>query len=120
MSLLGQPRRMNRSAANLTRKPAYTMALEDAIDPCVRNLDVMIAGEVPDDPHRPQMIAPPAGGAPGRQRPLAFGLGVTLALLSSGSVQGLRAFDIPRTSDRSWRGQPQSNGMFATFRFVFA
>jgi hypothetical protein len=35
---------MYRSAANLARKPAYTMALEDAIDPCVRNLDVMITG----------------------------------------------------------------------------
>ena len=35
------------------------MALEDAINPCVRNLDVMITGEVPDDPHRPQMIGPP-------------------------------------------------------------
>ena len=50
------PRRMHRSAANLARKSAYAMALEDAINPCVRNLDVMITGEVPDDPHRPQMI----------------------------------------------------------------
>ena len=101
----------HRSAANLARKSAYAMALEDAINPCVRNLDVMITGEVPDDPHRAQMIGPPQVRHlvdNGRRR---F-VGVTLALSSSGSVQGRRAFDIPGASDRSYTAQPQSNGMF--------
>ena len=80
------PRRMRR-CGQPCRKSAYAMALEDAINPCVRNLDVMITGEVPDDPHRPQMIGPPQVERLGDKRPPAFGSGVTLALSSSEGVE---------------------------------
>ena len=36
---------------------AYSIAFEDTINTCARYLDVMIAGEIPDDANRPEMLS---------------------------------------------------------------
>jgi len=43
--------------ARAARKLIQAMPFEDVID--VEDFDVVIAGQIPDDPDRPQMIDPP-------------------------------------------------------------
>lgn len=39
-------------------QPIEAIALEDAVDPCIRDFDAVVPFQVPDDPDRPQMILP--------------------------------------------------------------
>src|SRR5271169_2263018 len=47
------------SDAGSTRKFAQSMPPENPIDPCIRDFDVVVAGEIPDDPDRTEMIGLP-------------------------------------------------------------
>ena len=37
-------------------QPVETIALEDAVNPCIRDFDAVIALEIPDDPDGPEVI----------------------------------------------------------------
>ena len=47
---------MNLAQPGATRQPAEAIALEDAINAGTRDFDVVIAGEIPNNPNRSKMI----------------------------------------------------------------
>jgi hypothetical protein len=50
---------VNFANPSTSRKPVQAVSLENAIDAGIRDLDVVIARQIPDDPDGPQVVSPP-------------------------------------------------------------
>lgn len=53
------PYGVNFAKASTVRRTTYPIAFEDAVDSSARDLDVMVAGQIPDNANWPQMVALP-------------------------------------------------------------